>query len=91
MACPSIPSDQATRSLATSYFVPTPALVTALETAANRGVRVRLLVPAVGEHRWMIVAGRGYYESLLESGVEIYEYERGPLHSKPSRSTACGP
>ncbi len=69
-------------TLATSYFVPTPALVTALETAANRGVRVRLMVPAVGEHRWMIVAGRGYYESLLESGVEIYEYQRGPLHSK---------
>jgi cardiolipin synthase len=30
----------------------------------------------------MVVAGRGYYESLLESGVEIYEYHRGPLHSK---------
>jgi cardiolipin synthase len=69
-------------TLATSYFIPTPALVTALETAANRGVRVRLMMPAIGEHRWMVVAGRGYYESLLESGVEIYEYQRGPLHCK---------
>jgi cardiolipin synthase len=69
-------------SLTTSYFIPTSALITALETAAHRGVRVRLLVPAIGDHRWMVVAGRGYYDSLLESGVEIYEYQRGPLHSK---------
>jgi cardiolipin synthase len=69
-------------TLATSYFIPTPALVTALETAAHRGVRVRLMVPKYGDHRWMVVAGRGYYESLLESGVEIYEYHRGPLHCK---------
>jgi cardiolipin synthase len=40
------------------------------------------MVPRFGDHRWMVVAGRGYYESLLESGVEIYEYLRGPLHSK---------
>lgn len=69
-------------TLATSYFIPTPALVTALETAAHRGVRVRLMVPRYGDHQWMVVAGRGYYESLFESGVEIYEYGRGPLHSK---------
>ncbi len=73
-------SDRVT--LATSYFIPTPALVTALEMAAHRGVRVRLMVPAIGDHQWMVVAGRGYYESLLESGVEIYEYQRGLLHSK---------
>jgi cardiolipin synthase len=69
-------------TLATSYFVPTPALVTALETAAHRGVRVRIMVPRFSDHHWMVVAGRGYYDSLLESGVEIYEYERGMLHSK---------
>ncbi|MFN0052723.1 MAG: cardiolipin synthase [Planctomycetales bacterium] len=69
-------------TLATSYFIPTPALITALEAAAHRGVRVRLMVPAFGDHRWMVTAGRGFYESLLESGVELYEYRRGLLHSK---------
>ncbi len=69
-------------TLATSYFVPTPALVAALETAARRGVRVRVMVPRNGDHRWMVIAGRGYYESLLQSGVEIYEYYRGLLHAK---------
>jgi cardiolipin synthase len=69
-------------TLATSYFVPTPSLVTALETAALRGVRVRLLLCQKSAHRWMVAAGRSYYESLLRSGVEIYEYTRGLLHSK---------
>jgi cardiolipin synthase A/B len=69
-------------TLATSYFIPTPALLTALEAAAYRGVRVRLMVPATGDHQWMVTAGRGYYEPLLECGVELYEYQRGLLHSK---------
>lgn len=69
-------------TLATSYFVPTPALVAALETAARRGVRVRILVPGIADHQWMVVAARGFYQPLLEAGVEIYEYRRGPLHSK---------
>lgn len=69
-------------TLATSYFIPTPALMTALEAAAYRGVRVRLMVPSIGDHKWMVTAGRGYYEPLLESGVELYEYQNGLLHSK---------
>lgn len=69
-------------SLATSYFVPTPALVAALESAAYRGVKVRVMLPAVSDHYFMVLAQRGYYESLLEVGVEIYEYTTGVLHCK---------
>ncbi len=69
-------------TLATSYFIPTPALATALETAALRGVQVRLLVPGVADHQWMVTAGRAWYEQLLRAGVQIYEYQKGPLHSK---------
>ncbi|HUG89301.1 MAG TPA: cardiolipin synthase, partial [Planctomycetaceae bacterium] len=66
----------------TSYFIPTEPLFTALETAALRGVRVRLLLPGRGPYPWTIFAGRSYYRELLEAGVEIYEYHRGLLHSK---------
>ncbi len=69
-------------TLATSYFIPTPALATALETAALRGVQVRLLVPGVADHQWMVTAGRAWYEQLLQAGVQIHEYQKGPLHSK---------
>lgn len=68
--------------LATSYFVPTAPLAMALETAAQRGVEVRLLLSGRGAHTWMVIAGRSYYESLLASGVQIYEYRKGLMHSK---------
>lgn len=69
-------------TLATSYFVPTDALQMALETAARRGVEVRLLLAGKSAHRWTVLAGRSFYESLLQAGVEIQEYRRGILHSK---------
>ena len=69
-------------TLATSYFVPPEALLTALETAARRGVHVRLLLAGRSAHYWTVLAGRAYYESLMKAGVEIQEYRRGILHSK---------
>jgi cardiolipin synthase len=69
-------------TLATSYFVPTEALTMALQTAAQRGIQVRLLLSGRGAYPWMVLAGQSYYESLLASGVEIYEYQKGLMHSK---------
>ena len=68
--------------LATSYFVPPLPLVTALETAAQRGVRVRILVPGKSAYPWTQMAARSFYELLLAAGAEIYEYQHGLLHSK---------
>jgi cardiolipin synthase len=68
--------------LATSYFVPPVPLVTALETAAHRGVRVRLLVTGRAVHHWTVLAGRSFYHTLLKAGVELHEYQGGLLHSK---------
>ncbi len=69
-------------TLATSYFVPTQPLMAALESAAQRGVRVRLLLSGTSAHYATILAARSYYDILLECGVEIYEYTGGLLHSK---------
>lgn len=68
--------------LTTSYFVPTEPLVAALEAAALRGVRVRLMLPAKSDHPSTVFAAHSYYELLLRSGVEIYEYGRGLMHAK---------
>ncbi len=68
--------------LVTSYFVPTAAIAEALEGAAYRGVRVRLLLSGRLNHVSTLLAGRSNYEGLLKSGVEIHEYQRGLLHSK---------
>lgn len=68
--------------LETCYFVPPPSLVSALENAALRGVRVRLLASGPVVYWYTHDAGRSYYDSLLAAGVEIYEYQRGQQHAK---------
>jgi cardiolipin synthase len=69
-------------TIATSYFVPTQPLVAALESAAQRGVRVRLLLAGNSAHKTTILAARSYYDTLLANGIEIYEFTGGLLHSK---------
>jgi cardiolipin synthase len=68
--------------IATGYFVPDDVLLAALELAASRGVDVRLLVAEKNDHRWLVVAGRSYYDELLAAGVRIFEYSAGTNHAK---------
>ena len=69
-------------SLITPYFVPDRAMMLALQSAAYRGVRVQLMVPSRSDHWFVLWAGRSYYDDLLAAGVEVYEYDKGMLHSK---------
>ena len=66
----------------TPYFVPDRAMMLSLTSAAYRGVQVRLLLPSRSDHWFVLWAGRSFYEDLLDAGVEIYEYDKGMLHSK---------
>lgn len=68
--------------ITTPYFVPDRALVVALQTAALRGVDVRLILPRASNHRVTFHAGRSYYEELLDTGVRIHEYLPSMLHTK---------
>jgi cardiolipin synthase A/B len=76
-------------TLMTSYFVPPPAIVTALEAAALRGVRVRIMVSGPKTYWFTRHACRSYYETLLQTGVEIYEYRRGQQHAKSLAIDNC--
>jgi cardiolipin synthase len=69
--------------LTSAYFVPRPAFTEALVEAANRGVRMRILVP--GSHidkQFVRTAGRAAYDDLIGAGIEIYEYCPTMLHAK---------
>lgn len=68
--------------LATPYFIPDDDILTALQTAAISGLDVRVLFPAKPDKWLPFLASHSYFPSLLESGVKIYEYEKGFLHSK---------
>ena len=69
--------------LTSAYFVPRPAFTQALVEAAERGVRMRILVP--GSHidkQFVRTAGRASYDELIDAGIEIYEYCPTMLHAK---------
>jgi cardiolipin synthase len=69
--------------LTAAYFVPRPAFTKALVESAERGVRLRILVP--GSHidkRFVRTAGRASYDELIDAGVELYEYCPTMLHAK---------
>jgi cardiolipin synthase A/B len=68
--------------VAAAYFVPDRRLLGALRDAALRGVEVRLLLNARGDHPWIMTATRSFYEKLLTAGVRIFEWEQCVLHSK---------
>jgi len=68
--------------LTTPYFVPDESTLTALATAALRGVDVRLLIPERGDSRLVDLAARSYVPDLLASGARVYEYLPRFVHAK---------
>jgi cardiolipin synthase len=68
--------------LTTPYFVPDEALLTALTTAASRGVEVTLIVPAKVDSRFVHFASRAHQGDLLAAGVRIGLFKGGLLHTK---------
>jgi cardiolipin synthase len=70
--------------ICTPYFIPESTLVILLRIAALRGVDVRICVPGRDHNDAPLVgmAARSYYDGLLESGCQIYEYDQGMLHAK---------
>lgn len=68
--------------ISTPYFIPDESLLTAIKSAAMRGVDVQLLVPAKNDSRMVHYASRSYYEELLSVGVKIQQFKGGLLHTK---------
>ncbi len=68
--------------LTTPYFVPSEALLMALESAARRGVKVILIVPAEVDSRLVHYASQAFQGDLLDAGVLIAKFQGGLLHTK---------
>jgi cardiolipin synthase len=68
--------------VANAYFFPGLRLRRALVMAAQRGVRVRLLLQGQYEYFVPYRATRQLYGQLMAAGVEIYEYHASYLHAK---------
>ncbi|MEK6800181.1 MAG: cardiolipin synthase [Planctomycetota bacterium] len=68
--------------IATPYFIPPGSLIAALATAALRGVRVTLILPALVDLPYMRWAADAYLWQLLEHGVAVYRRPAPFVHTK---------
>jgi cardiolipin synthase A/B len=69
--------------ISTPYFLPDRSLRRALVRAAQRGVRVRVVVPGRStDQRLVRLASRRMYGELLGAGVQIHEYRPTMTHVK---------
>lgn len=65
-----------------AYFAPNEELLAAMADAAQRGVDVRLIVPAFTDSKIVLHATQATYTRLLKAGVRIYELQDALLHAK---------
>ncbi len=69
--------------ITTAYFVPDEELTRRLCDAADRGVRVDVLIPGPhADKRVVQLAAESSYAGLLEHGVSIWNYQPTMLHAK---------
>ncbi|AFA41232.1 cardiolipin synthase 1 [Wigglesworthia glossinidia endosymbiont of Glossina morsitans morsitans (Yale colony)] len=68
--------------ITTPYLVPSDDLLHAICTAAQRGVLVYIIIPKFNDSILVRWASRAFFSELLHSGVKIYQFENGLLHSK---------
>lgn len=67
--------------IANAYFLPGWRFRKALVDAAERGVKVKLLLQGRLEYFYMF-ASHAFYHQFLQQGIEIFEYHKSFMHSK---------
>jgi len=68
--------------ITTPYLVIDHELMNALKLASKRGVDVRIITPHIPDKKVVFWITRNSYSELIESGVKIYEFTPGFIHSK---------
>ncbi len=68
--------------ITTPYLVLDNEMITALTTAAQSGVDVRIITPGIPDKKYVYLVTRSFYPQLARAGVRIYEYTPGFLHGK---------
>ncbi len=68
--------------ITTPYLIIDDELEQALCIAAKSGVCIKIITPSIPDKKIVNEVTKAYYNNLLESGVNIYEYEKGFIHAK---------
>ena len=68
--------------MTTPYLIIDNDLCTSIESAALRGVDVRIIVPHIPDKKLVFEMTGSFYYRLMKAGVRIYEYKPGFIHAK---------
>jgi len=68
--------------ITTPYLIIDDLMSTALCSAAQSGVDVRIITPGIPDKWYVHATTRAFYGRLLRQGVRIFEYTPGFIHSK---------
>ena len=75
--------------LVSAYFLPGLALRRAMRQAADRGVRITLIMGDRSDVRIARLAGRWFHAWLLRHGIEVFAYQHQVLHAKLAVRDGC--
>ena len=69
--------------ISSAYFVPDATLLPALLETSRRGVQVQVLTAGENHDKRIVqVAGEDAYDTLLEAGIEVWQYQPTMIHTK---------
>lgn len=68
--------------ITTPYLIIDNDLCCHIESAARKGVDVRIILPHIPDQKIVFELTRSFYPRLMRAGVKIYEYEPGFIHAK---------
>ena len=54
----------------------------ALTNASKRGVVIKIITPHIPDKVYIFRVTQSYYKTLINHGIEVYEYAPGFVHSK---------
>ncbi len=66
----------------TPYLIMDDELENSIKFAAQRGIDVKIILPGIPDKKMAYSLAKSRYHSLLRSGVKIYEFTPGFIHSK---------
>lgn len=68
--------------ITTPYFIPDDAIFNALKITSKSGIKIKIIIPEKTDIKTAFYASQTYLKELLISGVDIYYYTKGMMHSK---------
>lgn len=68
--------------IASPYFVPNQAVGAALQLAALRGVKIRIMLPLKPDHLLVYLASYSYLYQMSLPNIQFFRYEYGFMHQK---------